>query len=376
MENKKRILITATVVKTHIMQFHIPVLKMFKEMGWETAVASYNDYENKEECQIPFCDRFYELPFARNPFSKSNITAYKELSDIIKKERFDIIHCHTPVGGVITRLAARNARKNGTRVFYTAHGFHFFKGSSIKNWLLFYPAEMVCSYFTDALITINSQDYGLAKRNFHAKETVLVNGVGVDTRKIYESNPDKEAYRKELGLNSDDIMLFSIGELIERKNHKTIIKALSMLNNDNIHYVIAGSGTYYEDLYALTKELGLEEKVHFLGYRRDATQLLKTADVFCFPSYQEGLPVALIEAMSGGMAVVASRIRGTDELIDEGKGGYLYSPDDASGFASGITKLIENPELRDSFASYNIEKAKKYDISIVSEQMKKIYFGR
>ena len=376
MENKKRILITATVVKTHIMQFHIPVLKMFKEMGWETAVASYNDYENKEDCQIPFCDRFYELPFARNPFSKSNITAYKELSDIIKKERFDIIHCHTPVGGVITRLAARNARKNGTRVFYTAHGFHFFKGSSIKNWLLFYPAEMVCSYFTDALITINSQDYRLAKRNFHAKETVLVNGVGVDTRKIYESNPDKEAYRKELGLNSDDIILFSIGELIERKNHKTIIKALSMLNNDNIHYVIAGSGTYYEDLYALTKELGLEEKVHFLGYRRDATQLLKTADVFCFPSYQEGLPVALIEAMSGGMAVVASRIRGTDELIDEGKGGYLYSPDDALGFASGIIKLIENPELRDSFASYNIEKAKKYDISIVSEQMKKIYFGR
>lgn len=371
----KKILITATVVKTHIMQFHLPVLEMFKKMGWETVVASYNDYENKEDCIIPFCDKFYELPFSRQPLNKSNITAYKELKKIIEEEKFDIIHCHTPVGGILTRLGARKSRKAGTKVFYTAHGFHFFKGSPIKNWLMYYPAEKICSYFTDVLITINSEDYALAKKCLKAKETVNVNGVGVDTFKIHDANPDTEKYRQELGLKADDIILFSVGELIERKNHKTVIRALAELGNNSIHYVIAGSGTYYNDLFSLTESLGLNGNVHFLGYRRDIANLVKTADIFCFPSYQEGLPVALIEAMSGGLPAVASNIRGSVELIDEGKGGFLYSPDDVTGFASGITKLIENPQLRKSFGEYNKEKAKKYDVNIVTERMKEIYLS-
>lgn len=146
-QGSKRVLIVATVVKTHIMQFHIPMLKLFKDMGWETAVAARNDYSNPADCQIPYCDQFYDIPFERIPFTPKNAACYKRLKDIMDQGNFQIIHCHTPVGGVLGRLAARKTRRKGTRVLYTAHGFHFYRGAPLKNWLLYYPIEKICSYF-------------------------------------------------------------------------------------------------------------------------------------------------------------------------------------------------------------------------------------
>ena len=158
-KGSKRVLIIATVVKTHIMQFHIPTLKLFKEMGWETAVAARNDYQNPEDCQIPYCDQFYDIPFERIPFKPKNIECYKRLKDIIDQGDFQIIHCHTPVGGALGRLAAQKAREEGTRVLYTAHGFHFYRGAPLLNWLLYYPVEKYCSRLTDAILTINQEDF-------------------------------------------------------------------------------------------------------------------------------------------------------------------------------------------------------------------------
>ena len=160
----KKVLFVATVVKTHIMEFHIPYLKMFQDMGWETAVAARNDYEDPADCKIPFCDTYYDIPFERLPWKAANIKAYRELKAIIDREHFDIIHCHTPVGAMIARLAARDARKRGTKVIYTAHGFHFFKGAPVKNWLMFYPVEWLLAPLTDVLVTINKEDYAFAKK--------------------------------------------------------------------------------------------------------------------------------------------------------------------------------------------------------------------
>ena len=165
----KRVLFVATVVKKHIMQFHIPYLKMFQEMGYETAVAAKNDYENPEDCHIPYCDRFFDLPFQRSPFHPDNVQCYKKLKAIIDAGDFSIVHCHTPVGGVLGRIAARNARKNGARVLYTAHGFHFYKGGPVKNRLLFYPIEKLCAHLTDVLITMNQEDYALARKKNEGK---------------------------------------------------------------------------------------------------------------------------------------------------------------------------------------------------------------
>ena len=183
---KKKVLFVATVVKTHMMQFHIPYLKMFQEMGWETAVASRNDYENPEDCKIPYCDTYYDIPFERLPWKPKNIQSYKMLKKIIDEGSYDIIHCHTPVGAMIARLAALSARKKGTKVIYTAHGFHFFKGAPLVNWLLFYPAEWLLAPVTDVLITINKEDHARALKQLHAKRIEYVPGVGIHTEKFRE----------------------------------------------------------------------------------------------------------------------------------------------------------------------------------------------
>ena len=183
MEQKKKVLFVATVVKTHINTFHLPFLKMFKEHGWEVHVAAKNDFVD-EQCIIPNCDHHFDMEFVRGPFSQRNIAAYKQLKQIIETNHYDIIHCHTPVAGVLTRLAARTAK--GTTVIYTAHGFHFYQGAPLINWLVYYPVERVCGKFTDKLITINQEDYHRANswRLRNNGKIYYVPGIGVDLEEI------------------------------------------------------------------------------------------------------------------------------------------------------------------------------------------------
>ena len=181
----KKVLFVATVVRLHINMFHKPFIKWFHDQGWQVDVAANNDYENKEECLIPYCDNFYCLPFERSPLKKKNMDAYRQLKYLIDNNDYDIIHCHTPVGGVATRVAVGKARKNGTKVIYTAHGFHFYKGAPVINWLIYYPVERILAHRTDLLITMNQEDYGYAQK-FKAKKVALVNGVGLELNKFKE----------------------------------------------------------------------------------------------------------------------------------------------------------------------------------------------
>jgi len=366
----KKVLFVAHVVKRHFMLFHIPYVKWFKENGYETHVCANNDYENKEDCDIPYCDKYYDLPFQRSPFSAKNITAYKELKKLIDKNDYEIIHCHTPVGGVLTRLASRKARKKGTKVIYTAHGFHFFKGAPIINWMLFYPVEKLCARFTDVIITINQEDYKMAQK-FKANEVVYVPGVGIDTKKFSGLNVDRNEKRKELGILDNQIAMLSVGELSKRKNHKLVIEALAKLNNPNIVYLICGQGDL--DKYLKDKARDLNVNVKFLGFRKDVSEISMAVDMFVFPSLQEGLPVALMEAMVAGLPVVCSKIRGNTDLIEDGKGGYLVRTDDIEGFNKYIEKIINNTKIRERMSNFNIEAVKKYDKNSVEEKMLIIY---
>lgn len=373
----KKVLFVATVVKTHIMEFHIPYLKMFKEMGWETAVAAKNDYENPVDCAIPFCDTYYDIPFERNPFKLGNLKAYKGLKKVINDGEYDIIHCHTPVGAMLTRLAAKQARKKGTRVFYTAHGFHFYKGAPIINWLLYYPVEKWLSHYTDVLITINKEDYERAK-TFKAGKVCYVPGVGIDLKKFNVGYVDKEQKRKELGVVADDFVLLSIGELIPRKNHEVVIQAMSVLKQNSklnhIEYVICGRGTYEADLKKLAEKLSVADHIHFLGYRRDISEICNCADLFVFMSHQEGLPVALMEAMACGLPVVCSNIRGNTDLIEDGVTG-LIANNTPEELAASINTMRNDNVLRDRLASAALHKIKRFDLSNVETEMTKIYGG-
>ena len=369
-EKPKKVLFVATVVKKHIVHFHLPYLKMFKEMGYETVVAARNDYENPKDCCIPYCDHYIDMPFQRAPLRYENLQCYKKLKAIIDEGEFSIIHCHTPVGGVVGRLAARKARKKGTRVIYTAHGFHFYKGAPIKNWLLYYPVERICSHLTDILITINKEDFALAQKKMKAKCVEYVPGVGVDLEKFSKLTFDKAAKRRELGIPEDATLLLSVGELIPRKNHKTSIRAIADMN---AYYIIAGDGELRPQLQSLIDELGVGDRVKLLGYRRDVSDLYKASDIVVFPSFQEGLPVSVIEAMACGLPCVASNIRGNTDLLACTEREFLCEPDNITEYSEKLEILLKNAQLREKIGQDNLQAVKNYGMEVVTSRMRNIY---
>jgi glycosyltransferase involved in cell wall biosynthesis len=370
----KKVLFVATVVKLHMMVFHIPYLEFFKKNGYEVHVSARNDYDNKEECIIPFCDKFYDLPFERSPIRKNNLLVYKDLKNIVDTEVYEIIHCHTPMGGALGRLAAHSARKKGTKVVYTSHGFHFFKGAPLINWFAYYPVERWLARYTDVLITINKEDYEFAKK-FKANRIEYVPGVGIDTDKFKTVVTDRELKRSELGLTKHAIVVLSVGELNKNKNHEIVIRAIGKINNPDINYIICGQGKLYGYLKSLSKELGIENQVHLLGFRNDIPEICKMADLFVFPSHREGLSVALMEAMASGLPVVCSNIRGNSDLIEDGKGGYLVKPGDVEGFAKYIDKFITDGEIGVDFGKLNHKIIEDYSIEYVLKIMEDIYFN-
>lgn len=369
---KRKVLLVATVVKIHVNVFHIPCLKMFQEQGWETWVCSRNDFDNPKDCVIPHCDHYIDIPFERNPLKPGNVKAYRMLRKIVEKEQFDLIYCHTPVGAMLARLAGISARKKGTKVIYMAHGFHFYSGAPFLNWILYYPVEKFLSRFTDGLITINQEDYRRAQK-FHAGKTILIPGVGIDLDKFQKKEPTRQEIRNKLGIPERKIILMSVGELTKRKNHMAVIEALACLEEYDILYVVCGDGPMKARLRARAEELGVRERVKLLGFRKDIAELHKMADIFVFPSLQEGLPVAVMEAMASGLPIVASKIRGNEDLISNNQGGYLVNPMDSEQVAKAIEKMIQNPKKRKKMEERNLEIITKYGQETVLQKMDEFF---
>lgn len=382
---KNKFLIVATV-PSMIGQFNMNNIHILLDMGYEVHVAcNYKDRSVWEEEKI--CTlrkelkrlevRQIQVDFARSPYYVSKlIKAYIKLHAVIKNEEYAGLHCHTPVGGMVARLAARETK---TKVIYTAHGFHFYKGAPLKNWLLYYPVEKLCSRWTDVLITINKEDYALARKKMHAKKVEYVPGVGIDTEKFGTGRKEenRERIRVELGIPKEARLLLSVGELNENKNHETVIRALAKLpeiKGDKIYYAIAGKGELEEKLRKLIKDLSLESQVFLLGFREDMAAIYDAADIFIFPSKREGLGLAAIEAMAMGLPLVTSNVHGIKDYSINGITGFNVSPTDYKGFANAIKMLIADKNLRETISKHNIKEAQKYDRKKVSEYMKKLYY--
>ena len=368
---KRKVLFVATVLRGHVLVFHLPYMRWFREQGYEVHLCCANDTPDPAPA-VPECDRWIELPFSRSPFSPANRAVYRRLRALIDAEDYALIHCNTPVGGLLGRLAARGARHRGTRVVYTAHGFHFFTGAPLKNWLLFYPAERLLSRWTDLLITINGEDYARARR-FHAGQVALVGGVGVALER-FRAPVDRSAVRAALGLGDSDAVVITVGEHSARKNHETVLSAVAPL--PGVHVLLCGVGERQEALEAQARALGMADRTHFLGFRRDVPELLAASDVFVFPSFQEGLPVAQMEAMAAGLPCVVSDVRGNRDLIARGEGGFLRAPRDARGFSEDIACLLEDPALRTRMGERNRREMEKYGLEAVRSQMAALYLGQ
>lgn len=360
-----------TTISNTVNAFLIPHIKMLIDEGHHVDVAFNIEQEVKSEINEMGC-KVHVLPFQRSPLKKDNILAYKMLKSIIISEEYALVHTHTPVASAIVRLVCRELFD--VRVFYTAHGFHFFNGAPILNWLLYYPIEKWLARYTDTLITINREDYERAINKFKARRIEYLPGVGIALDKFNTVEIDRELKRRQLGLPEDAFVVLSVGELNTNKNHEVVIRAIKNLKNSKIHYIICGKGKLEVYLNNLNKKLGLEEQIHLLGFRNDIPEIFKISDVFAFPSYREGLPVALMESMASGLPVVASNIRGNSDLVEDGKCGYLLEPKDAEGFSKRIKELSINKTLRIQLSTNNTIKADKYSINNIIRNMKKIYF--
>ena len=368
-----KILYVATVL-SHICQFHLPYLRMLKEQGHEIHVAAHDNLAVKNGLQLRYADRHIEIPFERSPFDRRNIRAYRALKKLIDGGNYDLIVCNTPVGGILTRLAARKARKQGTKVIYIAHGFHFFRGAPRKNWLLYYPLEKHFARLCDMVITINEEDYQLAKSRFPVR-VERIHGMGVDGNRYHPaSKEERDVMRQKEGLSGEDFVVLCTGELNENKNQKTLIAAAAMLKEriPHLKVLLGGNGPKEQELKAQTRELGLEETVRFLGYRTDLERVVPAVDVVVSCSRREGLPLNIVEAMLCEKPIVASVNRGHRELVEDGVNGFLLSPDDAAGFADRIKKLNDDRELRKMFGSKGLSRAQAYTVSRVQKELQMI----
>ena len=378
MNGAKALLVTT--VSGFVPQFEMGNVAILKELGYEVHYASNfnnpsygNDNKRLEGTGI-IC---HQVDFERSPFNRKNFDAYKQLVNIMESEKIDLVHCHTPMGAVIARLAAKKCKiKN---VIYTAHGFHFFKGAPAKNWLIYYPVEKFLSRYTDTQICINMEDFNRAKK-FKAKRVEYIPGVGIDEKKIRnlsKSEPEyKEKLIKEFGIEKEDRVLITAGEMIERKNQIFLLGVVEKLKekvNKKIKLIICGHGRLEDVLKARVKELGIEENIIFAGYRNDLYSILSLGNIFLFSSLPEGLPVAVMEAMATGLPVVCSSVRGNLDLIDDNMGGYTVESFDSGLWCDLIYGLLMDGNKIKSFGEYNLEKIKSYDRSIVEKKMRRIY---
>ena len=377
----KKVLIVASVI-SFIEWFNKENVDFLKDnLGCEVHIACNFDYINDTDVERTkkYIEQLkqknvvlHNISFARSPFGSANIGAYKALKSIIDREKFDLIHCHTPTASMMTRLAAKKARKLGSIVMYTCHGFHFHKASSKKNWMIYYPVEKLLSRYCDYIVTINREDYNRAK-TFYCDNVRYIPSVGVDINQIRDLQIDKSSKKKEIGVPPDKTLIISAGELIERKNHEVIIRALAKINNPDIYYAIAGKGPLKEHLTNLANDLGISDRVLFLGFRTDVFELYHAADISAFPSKIEGLGLAGVEAMAAGVPLVSSNVHGILDYVIDGKTGYAISPDDIDGYAAAIKKLAENPALRESMKTDCLKAVEPFEIHNALNVMWDIY---
>jgi glycosyltransferase EpsD len=368
-----KVLVTAHLGR-HFRIFGHYDYKVLLKMGHEVHIAA----NFIEEIDYFEDDKIYkhQIDFDRNPFSMQNFTAMRQLEKLLDDVHFDIIHTQSPSGGVVTRFAARKTRKRGTKIIYTPHGFHFFNGAPLKNWLLYYNIEKFLGYFTDTIITINDEDFKNASRKLTVNDVRLIHGVGIDLDKFRpETNGKKIELRKKYGYTEHDFILVYAGELSYRKHQDMLIDVISIVKEQipKIKLLLAGVGIMSEHYMQYAKELGVEENVHFLGYRKDITNLMLISDIAVSSSRQEGLPVNIMEAMATGLPLVVTGCRGNRDLVDDRANGFIVNLDDIESFANSVTDLYNSEELRNSFAKESLRLIKKYSINNVTKEMEDIY---
>ena len=372
----KRILISSTDVMMYL--FLLPHVRYLSNENYQIDVACSSadeyiseGYEKIIRDHLPKNSRYFHISSARSPYSIGNVIGFRQLRSIIGDNNYDLVWTNEPVMGVITRLAASKFRKSGLKVLYLAHGYHFFKGAPLLNWI-YYPVEKVCSYLSDLMVMINLEDFAFTKRHFPGIQVRHIDGIGFDVSKYEDVCVDIVEKRKELGVGPDEVLVLSAGELMTRKNHEVMIEAIALANDPRIVYVICGIGDRLGFLENLANKLGIRDSVRFIGLRYDIPELLKSADIFAHPSKREGLGIAPLEAMASGLPIVTSNIQGIKDYSISGLTGFALDPNDINGFSSAICALVDDAGLRKQMGEHNTQVVRKWSIENSTSQVGRI----
>lgn len=373
--NQMKILLTATV-QSHICQFHKPLVEMLHEHGYEVHVAAHDNLAEKNGLKLDFADKVFDVSFNRSPKSMRNVKAYKQIKKIINDGDYDVIHCNTPMGGIVTRLAARKARRDGTKIIYTAHGFHFFKGASKRNWHVYYPIEKYfADKYTDVLITINSEDYRLAEEKFNCR-VERIHGVGVDADRYYQvSDDDKQRLKVAMGFKPKQKIILCVGELLPNKNQAMAVRMIQSIvsEHSDIQLIIAGNGKEKENIENEIKKYNLQNNVQMIGYCTHLQDYQHISDVLVSCSRREGLPLNIVEAMLSGTPVVATGNRGHRDLIKEGKTGFLVNYNDEKAMAEKVELFLKDQTLCKLITAEAQEYAMNFSADAVKQELEEIY---
>lgn len=357
----------------HLAAFHIPFMKLLESKGYEVhaAASSADGRMDEVEAVGVTC---WDIPFARSPYSPRNVLAFTRLRNLLRNQHYDLIHVHTPVAAFLGRYLAKETHQGP--VLYTAHGFHFYQGAPLRNWLIYYRAERIAAKWTDGLLVMNSEDYETAKRlGFKPGQNLFyVHGVGVNLEEFRTRTAVGTSIRAELGIRPDDVIITCVAEFNNNKNHGFLLDGWSRLTHHlgNCHLLLVGSGGEMEPLKEKVKCEKIP-RVHFLGYRTDVPRIMSESDIVTLVSKREGLPRSVMEGMAAGKPIVASNVRGNRDLVENGRTGFLVELGDVPGLAAAFEKLILDRELRDRMGSAGRVRIQAYDLDNVLAEMSSIY---
>ncbi|EFS33448.1 glycosyltransferase family 4 protein [Bacteroides sp. D2] len=357
-----KVLLVANVAKEHVNKFHVPTIKYLKSEGCQVDVACSVDAD------VPAADHIYSMSWKRSPFTPKTFKGISELKKLIVENDYDIIYCHTPVGGLVARIASRTARKKGTKVVYCAHGLHFFDGAPLVNWLVFYPMEKWMAKMTDMFITINPEDYERVKKYFNKNMLVkMIHGIGVNFDRLNIDNLDgiRKKYRMEMRIPQDAEVLIYVAEILKNKNQQMLIHALKELHDKDrkMYLLLPGPDHSKSEFYKLAEDLGLKGYVKFLGWRSDIGQLMAASDMCVASSIREGFGINLVEAQYCHLPVVAVTNRGHRAIIKDGENGFLVPMNDSKAMANRVLEVMDNKELYDRLANVNVDEYKCENIA-------------
>lgn len=336
----KKLLLVANVSKEHIRKFHIPFILHMRSLGCQVDVACRMDEP------VPECDRSFDLPCDRNPFRGGMRKSIAILKGILRENKYDMLICNTVVGSIVARLAVKDLRKSGPKVFYICHGLHFFEGAPWHRWLMGYPTEKLLAHRTDVMITINAADYEMAKKHLNVGAVEQIHGIGIDLSRFRDcvvTQEQKMQLRQSLGIGGSDLVMTYVAEINNNKNQRLLVNALELLRRDfpGIKLLLIGPE---HDGGVLRRSA--PDGVIFAGWRGDIPELLKISDIYVASSKSEGLPINLLEAMACELPVVAAKNRGHCEIIDDGVNGLLVEQGEAGELAERVRWLVEDDALR------------------------------